>query len=103
MKANLYKFSIVLKKCNYRDSAHYINNILTALLTYSNIVAFVGHVHRPTFKRPPYCVHKYFMPNTEILGGLLTFCTVICGLLRYYISHLANFLMLRITANNDKQ
>ncbi len=36
----------------------YINNILTALSTYSNIV---GHVHGPTLKRPPYYVHKYFM------------------------------------------
>ncbi len=34
--------------------------ILTALSTYSNIV---GHVHGPTLKRLPYCVHKYFMPQ----------------------------------------
>ncbi len=38
----------------------YINDILTALSTYSNIV---GHVHGLALKRPPYCVHKYFMPQ----------------------------------------
>ncbi len=85
----------------------YINDILTALSTYSNIV---GHVHGPALKRPPYCVHKYFMPqhvlsrnSPEIPGGLSTFCSVTCGILRYYITHLPNFPMLRITANNDKQ
>ena len=124
-------------------------------------------------ERVPYCVHKFFIPNTwsvaifvkiEIPGGLPTLCTVACGLLsrgvtraliwgggcifiyscsarrisfemnliskeirraeheymnihppppinalvtplllRYYIAHLANFPMQRITANNDKQ
>ena len=68
-----------IKKMQLSRFIRYINNILTALSTYSNIV---GHVHGPTLKRPPYCVHKYFMPNTcsvaifakiEIPGGLPTF------------------------------
>ena len=61
----LYKFSIVLRKCNYRDSSQiYKQHFNRFINIYSNIV---GHVHGPTLKRPPYCVHKYFIiscPNT---------------------------------------
>ena len=88
----------------------YINDILTALSTYSNIV---GHVHGPTLRRPPYCVHKYIMPRTirtrgsvailaktEIPGGLPALCIATCGLRKYYIANLANF---PIHKNNSKQ
>ena len=88
----------------------YINDILTALSTYSNIV---GHVHGPTLRRPPYCVHKYIMPRTirtrgsvailaktEIPGGLPALCIATCGLRKYYIANLANF---PIHKSNSKQ
>ncbi len=47
MKANLYKFSTGIKKMQLSRFIRYINDILTALSTYSNIV---GHVHGPTLK-----------------------------------------------------
>ena len=87
----------------------YINNILTALSTYSNIV---GHVHGSTLKRPPYCVHKYFMPqhvlsrnfrknrNTGWLIDILH-CNLWASYILCYSSY--NLPMPRITANNDKQ
>ncbi len=48
------------KKVQLSRFIRYINDILTALSTYSNIV---GYVHGPALKRPPYCVHKYFVPQ----------------------------------------
>ena len=57
-------FLLVLRKCNYLHSSQIykdINDILTALSTYSNIV---GHIRGPTRERPPYCTQIFHTPNT---------------------------------------
>ena len=60
MKANLYKFSIVLRKCNYLDSSQIYKRHFNRFI---NIFKHCWLRSRATLKRPPYCVHKYFMPQ----------------------------------------
>ncbi len=82
-------YSIKISKCNYRDSSQIYKQ------HFNRFINIFKHCC------PPYCVHNISCPNTcsvasfakiEIPGGLPTFCTVTCGLLRYYITHPITFL-----------
>ncbi len=108
----IYKFSIVLRKCNYLDLSQIYKRHFNRFIDIFKH-CWPRYVHGLTLRRPPYCVHKYIMPRTirtrgsvailakiEIPGGLSAFCTATCGLRRYYIANLANF---PIHKNNSKQ